>query len=100
MSVLHYYSDLFNYPMVKQREPYKEVETVYAGKPILDDAVTVTLAEYDPDTKNAITAHHLKDYRRKVYNLVLLPKIDTLFDKVLEGSPYWNELLHAKSNFN
>lgn len=100
MSVLHYYGKLFDSKVVKQPEPYKEFDEVFAGKEILSDATVVTLAEYDVDTKNAITAHHLKDYRRKTYNLVLLPKINTLFDKVLEGSPYWNELLQAKSNFN
>lgn len=100
MSVLHYYNSLFDRVAVRQPEPYKEFEEVFAGKEILSDAKQVTLAEYDVDTKNAITAHRLKDYRRKVYNLVLLPKIDTLFDSVLEGSPYWNELLHSKSNFN
>lgn len=100
MSVLHYYGELFDHKIPKQPEPYKEFTEVFAGKDILDDATQVTLAEYDVDTKNAITAHHLKDYRRRVYNLVLLPKIDTMFDKLLEGSPYWNELLHAKSNFN
>ncbi len=100
MAVLHYYGELFGTKTVTQPEPHKEYDVVFAGKPILDTAIPVTLAEYDMDTKNAITAHHLKDYRQKVYNLVLLPKLDILFDKVLEGSPYWNELLHAKSNFN
>lgn len=100
MSVIHYYSSLFNNKPVRPIEPHVEHEVIYAGKPILDDATQVTLAEYDADTKNAITAHRLKDYRRKVYNLVLLPKINTVFDQVLEGSSYWSELLHSKSNFN
>ena len=100
MSVLHYYGELFDHKVPRQPKPYKEFNDVFAGKPVLDDATRVTLAEYDVDTKNAITAHHLKDYRRKQYNLVLLPKIEITFDKLLEGSPYWNELLHAKSNFN
>lgn len=100
MSVISYYSALSTYKEVRQPEKLKEYEVVFEGNPIISDATQVTLAEYDADTKNAITAHRLKDYRRKIYNLVLLPKIDILFNKVLEGSPYWNELLHAKSGFN
>lgn len=100
MSVIHYYNALSSVKQVKPIEQHKEYEVVFAGKKILPDATPVTLAEYDVDTKDAITAHRLKDYRRRTYNLVLLPKITTLFDLVLEGSPYWNELLHAKSNFN
>lgn len=100
MSVIHYYGKLCKYTSVTQQEPMKEYEHVFEGKPILPDAKQVTLAEYDVDTKNAITAHHLKDYRRKVFNLALLPKQTILFDKVLEGSKFWRERLQADSNFN
>lgn len=77
----------------------KSPEEVFAGKAILADAKDVTLAEFDVNTKNAITAHHLKDYRRKSFYLALLPKIDILFDRMLEGSDYWNELLHNESPY-
>lgn len=78
----------------------KSPEEVFAGKEILSDAREVTLAEYDVNTKNAITAHHLKDYRRKSFHLALLPKIDILFDKLLEGNDYWSELLHNESPYS
>lgn len=84
---------------VKQPEVTKVVNEVPAGLPIIPDAIDVTLAEYDIATKNAITAHHLKDYRRKRFNLNLLPEVHTLFDSVLEGSDYWNELLHNEDAY-
>lgn len=100
MGTIQYYSKLYSGKPVKQPEVVKEPEMVFAGKPILNDAKEITLAEYDVDTKDAITAHHLKDYRRKRFNLVLLPDISTLFDKVLEGSEYWNGLLHNESAYS
>lgn len=78
----------------------KSPEEVFAGKDILPDAKEVTLTEYEVTTKNAITAHRLKDYRRKSFHLALLPKVDILFDKVLEGSDYWSELLHNESPYS
>lgn len=96
MRALSYYTQLYR-DVTPVLEVQKEsVETIFKGKPILEDAVEITLAEYDVDTKDAITAHHLKDYRRRVFNLKLLPKIDLLFDHILEGSDYWNELLHTQ----
>lgn len=83
----------------KQPEVITQPEEVSQGLPIFPDAIDVTLAEYDVKTKNAITAHHLKDYRRKRFNLNLLPEVHTLFDSVLEGSDYWNELLHNEDAY-
>lgn len=85
--------------MAKQTEVVTQPEEVSQGLPIIPDAIDVTLAEYDVQTKNAITAHHLKDYRRKRFNLNLLPEVHTLFDCVLEGSDYWNELLHNEDAY-
>lgn len=83
----------------KQPHVVTPPEIVYKGKPLLEDAKDITLAEYSVDTKDVITAHRMKDYRRKQFNLVLLPKIDTLFHKVLEGSEYWGALLHNESPY-
>ena len=100
MGTIAYYNKLISYTQVSQPVQLKELEKEFAGKPILTDAKEITLAEYDVDTKDAITAHHLKDYRRKRFNLILLPKIDTWFDRVLEGSEYWNGLLHNESAYS
>lgn len=100
MGVIQYYELLSTHKVVVQKPPLKEPEALSKGKPILSDAIAITLAEYDTDTKDAITAHRLKDYRRKRFNLVLLPKVEILFDKILEGSPYWNELLHNESTYS
>lgn len=89
-----------NKPLPRQPWIPKSPEEVSKGQPILRDAVEITLAEYDPATKDAITAHYLKDYRQRTFRLALLPKCDLLFDHVLEGSDYWNELLHSKVHFS
>ena len=97
MGYISKYLDLLPKVDVLQPKVVKQPEDVSVGLPLLDDAVEVTLAEYDVSTKNMITAHRLSDYRRKQFNLVLIPKVETLFDKLLEGSPYWRELLHNES---
>lgn len=89
-------------PSVGVTQPVVTKSTVHGipkGLPIIPDTVDITLAEYDPDTRNAITAHHLKDYRRKRFNLNLLPDVHTLFDDMLEGSDYWRELLHNEDAY-
>lgn len=97
MGIISIYQQVSMRPFAKQPHVPKPIEEVAAGKPILSDAKVITLAEYDLDTKDAITAHRIKDYRRKRFNLLLLPKINVTFDRVLEGSDYWNELLHYES---
>ena len=99
MGAIQKYMALCNDSIARQPVPLKTPEQIFKGKPILNDAVTVTLAEYDVDTKDAITAHHLKDYRRKRFNLMLLPKFHTIFDSILEGSEYWNGLLHNEGPY-
>lgn len=93
MGIISYYGKLLNNPVVRQPVVPKTPEEVSAGVPILEDAVDITLAEYERVTKDVITAHRIKDYRRKRFNLVMLPKVDILFDRVIEGSEYWGELL-------
>ena len=99
MGTIALYAKLQRNVEVVQPQVVKSPEEASAGKPIIRDAIPVTLAEYDVNTKNAITAHRLKDYRRKRFNLILLPKIETLFERVLEGSEFWNALLNESTNF-
>lgn len=54
--------------------------------PLQIDAKEITLSEYDPYTRDLITAHKISDYRRKSFSLNLLPKIHTIYDTLLEGS--------------
>lgn len=100
MGIIALYNKIDSNISVEQPHVIVEPEVTFAGRPIVPDAKIVTLAEFDVNTKNAITAHHLKDYRRKSFHLALLPKIDILFDKLLEGSDYWNELLHNESPYS
>ena len=99
MGIISYYERIQPKVIVKQPVVPKPPEEVYAGFPILEDAKDITLAEYDRNTKDVLTAHHIKDYRRKRFNLVLLPKVDILFDQILEGSDYWNALLRNESPY-
>lgn len=85
---------------VKQPKVITPPEVIFHGKPLLEDAKEITLAEYTPETSNVITAHRMKDYRRKQFNLVLLPKLDILFNKILEGSEFWGELLRNESPYD
>lgn len=100
MGFISKYAILYDGVGFRQPIALKDPTEAEKGRPILTDAKEITLAEYDVDTKDAITAHHLKDYRRRRFNLVLLPKIDVPFDRMLEGSEYWNGLLHYESAYS
>lgn len=60
--------------------PYKKPEVVKSNSFQLDTAKNITLAEYDPSAQGLITAHRLRDYRRKHFTLVLLPDIEIEID--------------------
>lgn len=100
MGQIGLYNKLYRDVQVKQPIVTKSPEEVYAGLPLLEDAKPITLAEYNVHTKDIITAHRMKDYRRKKFNLTLLPEVSTFFDKILEGSDYWNALLHNESPYS
>lgn len=61
-------------------KPYTPPKPV--GEPMfrMPTAKDITLAEYDPSSQGAITAHRLKDYRRKSFSLTLLPSVRTVLD--------------------
>lgn len=50
---------------------------------LLPTAKDITLAEYDPSSSDAITAHHLSDYRRRKFSLTLLPSIVCIMDDMI-----------------
>lgn len=92
MGVIAYYRHIHNYDI-----DLKPVERVTPGVIVpdlrVDDVRVITLSEYSPVSKYAITAHRVKDYRKKSNSLILLPEVDILFDKLLEGSEYFAGLL-------
>lgn len=49
---------------------------------ILSDIHPITIAEIDPKAMNTITAHKLKDYRRKTFSLMLLPDVHIMLDEL------------------
>ena len=68
---------MYNEPSWKPYNPPKP-----EGTPVfrIPTAKTITLAEYDPSSQGTITAHRIKDYRRKTFSLTLLPNIHTVLD--------------------
>ena len=100
MSIISLYDAIPRRPLASL-EPVKpapeEKKDIY--HPIADNSRVVTLAEFDPVSKDAITAHRLKDYRSKTFKLTLLPEIRILLDDILEGSTYWNAKLHNESPY-
>lgn len=100
MNIISYYEAVSYHPLVSQ-EPRRETytEKQIESRPLIDESRIVTLAEFDPISKDVITAHRLKDYRRKTFNLTLLPDVRILLDDILEGSTYWNAKLHNESPY-
>lgn len=102
MGQIDYYSKLYEHkPGIKNIrvvQPISDNVEKQAVAPFLK-VHDITLAQYDDSTKNLITAHRLKDYRRKQFNFVLLPVTTVLFDRLLEGSMYWDELLKNESAY-
>lgn len=99
MGVIQYYSRLYNDKPIQVAPVVKPPEVVCDSVPLLEDAKDITLAQYSRYTKDILTAHRMKDYRRKKFNLKLMPEVDILFDRILEGSEYWNGLLHNESPY-
>jgi len=97
---LEYYKYVHEVREVIQPKVVTPPEDTAKGRPLITDAIKITLAQYDRDTKNFITAHNIKDYRRKTFRLTLLPDVHVLFDVLLEGSGYWYEKLHPESKSN
>lgn len=100
MSIISLYDAIPKRPLVSQ-EPIKVVpkETEREYHPLIDTSRVITLAEFDPVSKDAITAHRLKDYRRKTFSLTLLPEVHILLDDIMEGSTYWNAKLRNESPY-
>lgn len=100
MSIINLYDALPKRPLATLNLPKPAPEEKSKDyHPILDESRVVTLAEFDPVSKDAITAHRLKDYRRKTFNLTLLPDVHILLDDIMEGSTYWNAKLHNESPY-
>lgn len=89
--MLEYYGILNDYRIEEPTlvEKVKKPTPVFA----LPDVKEITLAQYNPVTKDIITAHYLKDYRRSSFRLLLLPDVKTVFDSVLEGEGYYGSFL-------
>lgn len=87
-------------PKPKVQTQPNPIEEAQEGYPIIEDAKKITLAQYDRISKNAITAHNISDYRRKSFNMLLLPKVHTMFESLLEGSEFYAQKLQVESPYN
>lgn len=96
---LEYYAYVNNY-FVDVPQKQTKIEQDNIPSLVLDEPKDITLAQYSPLTSDLITAHNLKDYRRKVFTLLLLPKAEIMFDKVLEGSSYYSEFLQSQDIYS
>lgn len=80
MGSLDRYRYLLNYNV--DITPYKP----YTPPPVkrrvyvMPEALPITVADTDARSRDFVTAHDLKDYRRTAFNLVLLPKVELSYD--------------------
>lgn len=94
---LKYYKYLNTFGVSNRQPTTKAV--IPESIPLLKDAKEITLAEFDPSVRDLITAHRIKDYRRRTFSLNLLPKIHTMFDDLLEGCGL-NAKLDTKDHYS
>lgn len=82
MGVLDRYRYITNYGLeIDPYKPYippKPVKRQY----IVPEVIPVTIGELDPRSKNFVTAHDLRDYRRTSFNLVMLPAVELSYDAI------------------
>ena len=95
-NILEYYKYVHQVYDVKQPFIPKQPEELMIGRTLKPDIKHVTIAQFDRDTKNYITAHKLADYRRNTFSIRLLPRVHVMFDDILEGSAFWYDKLHSK----
>lgn len=80
MGILSYYKYINNYTITEDTyKPYippprKEI------KYVVPQAIPITTSDLDVRSRDFITAHDLRDYRRTSFNLVLLPIVTTPYD--------------------
>lgn len=83
---LEYYKYINNYTVDVHTPTIPEEKEAPSVLPLsMSDAKDITLASFDANTKDLITAHQLKDYRRKTFTLLLLPDVDIMYDQILKG---------------
>lgn len=86
MNILDKYSAIHNYGL--NERPVKVYKPTEVNKmEILSDMKTVTIAEIHPASQSFLTAHRLKDYRRKTFSLLLLPDIELPLDSLMGELP-------------
>lgn len=92
--VLKYYALVNNYIVdVEPFKPYTPKVAKSTPDLVVNDVKPITLAEFNPVTSSLITAHKLKDYRRRNFTLTLLPDVHLPIDDLLSEVTNIDDLL-------
>lgn len=80
MDFLSRYKCLWDYHVdLIPHKPYTP-PPVEKRKYVPPQVTPITIASQDSRSKNFITAHDLRDYRRTEFNMVLLPRVELPYD--------------------
>jgi hypothetical protein len=83
---LNYYAFVNNYKLdIVRPAPYTESKSRRTVPLEIGTPKEITLAEYNEFSDDLITAHKLRDYRKRTYTLLMLPDIKLPIDALLEG---------------
>lgn len=82
MDFLEKYGSLLGYSISEEPIPMYTPPPVKKRKYVVPKATRITLADNDDRSRDLVTAHNLKDYRRTSFNLVLLPSIELSYDVI------------------
>lgn len=84
MGVLDKYAVLLHYNVdVVKHNPYvKTPERVKRYIP--PEYIPITLADTDVRSSEYVTAHDLRDYRRKTFNILMMPRVVLPYDNIAE----------------
>lgn len=84
MGVIDRYGVLLHYNItVTKHTPY--IKTPERRKRyVAPEYIQVTLADVDDRSCDYITAHDLRDYRRKSFNILMMPRVNLPYDAIAE----------------
>lgn len=82
MDILKGYGALWNYKLDLIPHKVFTPEPKVKRKYVAPEVTPITLATQDFRTRDYITAHDLRDYRRTTFNMVLLPNVDLPYDVI------------------
>lgn len=88
MGLLSKYQYVTNREVNIEPKQYKKNRVRKPTPIIIKSESPVILAQYTEGVGEYITAHQLKDYRKRVFTLHLLPDVHILYSDFLNGAGY------------